>query len=67
MEPLILTRYSWQDRDSGHAFHQSERGQTRFTVSPAARREILRRLLELNLRIAATEGGQNDQVGRWGR
>ncbi len=36
----------------------NERGQTRYTVSPAARREILRRLLALNLEIAAREAAK---------
>jgi hypothetical protein len=31
------------------AFYQNDRGQTRFTVSPEARRELLKRVLELNL------------------
>jgi hypothetical protein len=31
------------------------RGQTRFTISPAARRELLKWLLELNLAVASTE------------
>jgi hypothetical protein len=55
MDRAILACYGWQDIDPGHAFHQNERGQTRYTISPEARREILRRLLELNLEIAAKE------------
>ena len=39
----------------GHGFYENERGQTRYTLSPAARRAILRRLLALNLEIAARE------------
>ena len=39
----------------GHDFHQNERGRTRYTISPTFRREILRRLLALNLEIAARE------------
>lgn len=39
----------------GHSFHQNERGQTRYTISPTARRELLRRLLELNLQVASQQ------------
>ncbi len=53
MDRAILACYGWTDLDAGHGFHINERGQTRYTVSPAARREILRRLLALNLEIAA--------------
>ncbi len=51
----ILACYGWHDLDPGNGFHQNEGGQTRFTVSLAPRREILRRLLALNLQLAATE------------
>jgi hypothetical protein len=57
MDRAILSCYGWSDIDAGHGFHQNERGQTRFTVSRDARREILRRLLDLNLEIAAKEAG----------
>lgn len=55
MDQAILACCGWSGLDPGHGFHQNERGHTRFTVSPAARREILRRLLEMNLEIAAKE------------
>jgi len=62
MDRAILACYGWTDLDPGHGFHVNERGQTRFTVSPDARLAILRRLLALNLEIAAAEaaggGGQ---------
>ena len=61
MDRAILACYGWQDLAPGHDFYPNERGKTRFTVSPDARREILRRLLALNLEIAgaeATTGGQ---------
>ena len=58
-----LACYGWADTsassgqalDPDHGLHANERGQMRFTISPAARREILRRLLALNLEIAARE------------
>lgn len=55
MDHAILACYGWTDLDPGHDFHQNERGQIRFTIGPIARREVLRRLLALNLEIAARE------------
>ncbi|MBX6754810.1 MAG: restriction endonuclease, partial [Thermorudis peleae] len=55
MDNAVLACYGWQDIDLHHDFYQNERGQTRFTVSPDARRELLRRLLELNLEVARWE------------
>lgn len=59
MDRAILACYGWTDLDAGHGFHGNERGQTRFTIGPAARREILRHLLALNLEIAASNAGSN--------
>jgi len=44
----ILAFYGWDDIDPGHDFYQNDRGQTRYTLSPEARREVLARLVELN-------------------
>ena len=55
MDRAILACYGWTDIDPGHGFHANERGQTRYTISPTARRQILQRLLALNLEIAARE------------
>ena len=52
MDRAILACYGWDDINPKHGFYQNERGQVRFTISPKARREILHRLLELNLKIA---------------
>jgi hypothetical protein len=68
MDRAILACYGWTDPsagsgqvlDPGHGFHANERGQTRYTISPAARREVLRRLLALNLEIAAREATTRD-------
>ncbi len=51
MDRAVLACYGWDDLAPGHGFHQNERGQTRFTVSPDARREILGRLVALNLEV----------------
>ncbi|OGG43370.1 MAG: hypothetical protein A3F84_24670 [Candidatus Handelsmanbacteria bacterium RIFCSPLOWO2_12_FULL_64_10] len=57
MDRAVLACYGWTDLDPGHGFHVNERGQTRYTISPPARREVLRRLLALNLEIAGREAG----------
>jgi hypothetical protein len=65
MDHAILACYGWTDPsagsgqalDPGHGFHANERGQTRYTISPKARREVLRRLLELNFQLAAASAG----------
>lgn len=59
MDRAILACYGWTDIDAGHGFHANERGQTRYTISPTARRDILHRLLALNLEIAAREASQS--------
>jgi hypothetical protein len=55
MDRAILSCYGWADLEPSHGFHLNERGQTRNTISPTARRDLLRRLLALNLEIAARE------------
>jgi hypothetical protein len=55
MDRAILACYGWQGLDPQHGFYQNDRGQTRFTVSPAARREALKKLLALNLKVASSE------------
>lgn len=54
----ILACYGWSALGLGHGFHQNERGQTRCTISPGARREILRLLFRLNRRIVEEERSQ---------
>lgn len=55
MDNAILACYGWNDVDLGHDFHGNDRGQTRYGISSAARRELLGRLLALNLEIDARE------------
>ncbi len=52
MDRAILASYGWEDVDLRHDFYPNDRGQMRYTVSPEARRELLRRLLEFNQKIA---------------
>jgi len=55
MDHAILACYGWDDLESGHAFYPNERGQIRYTISPEARREVLARLVGLNLEMAQTD------------
>lgn len=55
MDRAVLACYGWEDVDPQHGFYQNERGQTRFTMPAQSRREILKRLLELNIRISREE------------
>jgi hypothetical protein len=43
----VAAAYGWNDLDLGHGFHETKQGQ-RYTISEAARREVLDRLLTLN-------------------
>jgi hypothetical protein len=47
MDHAVAAAYSWTDLDLGHGFHQTKHG-IRYTISEAARREVLGRLLALN-------------------
>ncbi len=49
MDMAVLACYGWDNLDLEHGFHENERGQTRYTISSSARRDLLRRLLALNL------------------
>lgn len=55
LDTAVLDAYGWSDIDLGHGFH-TYRQMQRWTVSPAARVEILDRLLEENHRRAASQG-----------
>lgn len=47
MDRAVAAAYGWDDLALGHDLHQTQQG-VRFTLSEAARREVLGRLLELN-------------------
>ncbi|WP_030745827.1 Eco57I restriction-modification methylase domain-containing protein [Streptomyces griseus] len=55
LDKAVLAAYGWDDVPLDHGFH-TYRQMQRWTVSPAARVEILDRLLEENHRRAASEG-----------
>ena len=67
----VLQLYSWDDLDPGHGFHEvsplPENDRVRFTLSETARKEILRRLDELNRKRYEEEVhkgllGESDEV-----
>lgn len=47
MDRAVADAYGWSELDLEHGFHQTAQG-LRFTISEAARREVLERLLILN-------------------
>jgi hypothetical protein len=47
MDHVLAAAYEWSDLEFGHDFHETKQG-LRFTISEAARREVLDRLLALN-------------------
>ncbi len=55
VDTAVMDAYGWSDVELDHGFH-TYRQMQRWTVSPAARVEILDRLLEENLRRAAAQG-----------
>jgi len=54
MDQSVAEAYTWSDLPLGHGFHETKQG-LRYTVSEIARREILDRLLALNLQHDAEE------------
>ena len=52
LDYAVRDAYGWQDLDLEHDFHEvetlPENDRTRYTISPAARREVLKRLLTEN-------------------
>lgn len=60
-----LNAYGWNDIELGHGFHETPQG-TRFTISPEARKEVLRRLLKLNHERYAAEvaAGLHEKKGK---
>jgi methylase of polypeptide subunit release factors len=54
MDYAVATAYQWTGLDLGHGFHQTKQG-IRYTISEAARRTVLDRLLALNHERYAAE------------
>jgi hypothetical protein len=59
LDLAVLSAYGWNDIDLGHDFHEvetlPESDRARYTISPGARKELLRRLLALNHQRAAEQ------------
>ena len=59
LDIAVRDAYGWQDLDLEHAFHEvetlPENDRVRYTISPAARREVLKRLLAENHTRAGAE------------
>lgn len=59
LDNAVRDAYGWQDLDLGHNFHDvdtlPETDRTRYTISPEARKELLKRLLKLNHERATEE------------
>lgn len=59
LDQAIRDAYGWTDLDLGHDFHEvetlPENDRVRYTISPAARKEVLKRLLAENHHRAALE------------
>jgi hypothetical protein len=54
MDHAVAAAYGWTDLDLGHGFHHTKQG-IRYTISEAARRTVLDRLLALNHERYAAE------------
>lgn len=52
IDAAVMRAYGWDDLDLGHGYHEqpnlAENDRVRFTISDAARTEVLRRFAELN-------------------
>lgn len=68
MDAEVAAVYGWHDLDLGHGFHETKQG-TRYTISEAARRELLDRLLALNHARYAEEvaAGLHDKGAKKGK
>lgn len=59
LDTTVRDAYGWQDLDLAHDFYEvetlPENDRVRYTISPAARKELLKRLLKLNHERAAEE------------
>jgi hypothetical protein len=59
LDLAIRDAYGWTDLDLGHDFHEvetlPEKDRVRYTISPSARKEVLKRLLAENHKRAAAQ------------
>lgn len=68
MDNAVAAAYGWSDLTLGHGFHETKQG-LRYTISEAARREVLDRLLRLNHERYAeeVEAGLHDKKSGSGK
>jgi hypothetical protein len=68
LDRAVMVAYGWSDLELDHGHRETTLGM-RFTVSPAAQKEILDRLLELNHQRYAEEvaAGLHDKTAKKGR
>ena len=59
LDEAVMAAYGWDDVPLDHGFH-THRKMTRWTISPAARVEVLDRLLALNHERAAAQDRKGD-------
>lgn len=62
LDEAVMAAYGWDDVPLDHGFH-TYRKMTRWTISPAARVEVLDRLLALNHERAAAQDRRQDRKG----
>jgi hypothetical protein len=59
MDETVLNAYGWEDINLAHDFYEvaylPENDRVRYTISPDARKEVLKRLLKLNHEIHKQE------------
>ncbi len=71
LDTAVRDAYGWQNLDLGHDFHEvetlPENDRVRYTISPAARREVLKRLLAENHKRAAEEATRAPKKTKRGR
>jgi hypothetical protein len=65
VDEAVVAAYGWSDVELDHGFH-TYRQARRWTIGPAARVELMDRLLEENQRRAAEEAKVSAPVGRKG-
>jgi len=66
MDEAVKIAYGWNDLKLEHGFHEvdflPENDRVRYTISPAARKEVLRRLLKLNHERYAEEQREKENA-----
>jgi hypothetical protein len=68
MDQAVVAAYGWEDLELRHGFHETKQG-LRYTISEAARCEVLDRLLKLNHQRYAEEvaAGLHDKRAKAGK